>query len=282
MPRSPPAAASACSSPAWFCTRALGLRLSTSCAATVHPRCCAADTAASQPPAGHCVNARSTVAPEFACTCAQGRTNWGTSSSCRSSARPGTLAAARVPRGWSAEANRPANRPAIPPTAVWLFGRALSRLTGMAHWARGPKARALGGVAERTCAAIRGASVLVNSQQSPLLFRCRCPLPRPRACPGFILPRAHVLYHRRARARARVILGQLHRYRRACCCPVLTFKTSSLGRGEAMKEESMCTICRVASLYNLSTFCCVFLPSLHLLSLDPLVLCHCVNSRENP
>ena len=177
MPRPPPAAASACSSPAWFCTRALGLRLSTSCAATVHPRCCAADTAASQPPAGHCVNARSTVAPEFACTCAQGRTNWGTSSSCRSSARPGTLAAARVPRGWSAEANRPAIRPAIPPRAVGLFGRALSRLTGMAHWARGPKARALGGVAERTCAAIRGASVLVNSQQSPLLFLCRCPLP---------------------------------------------------------------------------------------------------------
>jgi len=127
--------------------------------------------------AGHCVNARSTVAPGFACTCAQGRTNWGTSSSCRSSARPGTLAAARVPRGWSAEANRPANRPAIPPRAVGLFGRALSRLTGMAHWARGPKARALGGVAERTCAAIRGASVLVNSQQSPLLFLCRCPLP---------------------------------------------------------------------------------------------------------
>ena len=164
MPRPPPAAASACSSPAWFCTRALGLRLSTSCAATVHPRCCAADTAASQPPAGHCVNARSTVAPEFARTCAQGRTNWGTSSSCRSSARPGTLAAARVPRGWSAEANRPANRPAIPPRAVGLFGRALSRLTGMAHWARGPKARALGGVAERTCAAIRAASVLVNSR----------------------------------------------------------------------------------------------------------------------
>ena len=153
------------------------LRLPTSCAATVHPRCCAADTAVSQPPAGHCVNARSTVAPEFARTCAQGRTNWGTSSSCRSSARPGTLAAARVPRGWSAEANRPANRPAIPPRAVGLFGRALSRLTGMAHWARGPTARALGGVAERTCAAIRGASALVNSQQSPLLFLCRCPLP---------------------------------------------------------------------------------------------------------
>ena len=34
-----------------------------------------------------------------------------------------------------------------------------------------------------------------------------------------------------------------------------------------MKAESMCTICRVASLYNLSTFCCVFLCHLHL-SLD--------------
>ena len=135
MPRPPPAAASACSSPAWFCTRALGLRLSTSCAATVHPRCCAADTAASQPPAGHCVNARSTVAPEFACTCAQGRTNWGTSSSCRSSARPGTLAAARVPRGWSAEANRPANRPAIPPRAVGSLCRGCLRRHGpLAAW----------------------------------------------------------------------------------------------------------------------------------------------------
>eukprot|EP00964_Phaeocystis_antarctica_P110315 scaffold74684_cov55-Phaeocystis_antarctica.AAC.2 len=51
----------------------------------------------------------------------------------------------------------------------------------------------------------------------------------------------------RARSRARVILGQLHRYRRACCCPVLTFNTSILGRGEAMKVESRCTICALWS-----------------------------------
>jgi len=49
-------------------------------------------------------------------------------------------------------------------------------------------------------------------------------------------------------ARARLIcLGQLHRYRRACCCPVLTCKTSSLGRGEAITAESMCTICRLSA-----------------------------------
>ena len=51
---------------------------------------------------------------------------------------------------------------------------------GMAHWLRGPKVRALGGVAGRTCAAVRGASVLASSQlPCRVVYFCCSPARRP-------------------------------------------------------------------------------------------------------
>ena len=115
------------------------LRLSTSCASTVHPRCCAADNAVSQPPAEHCVNVRSTAGDGIRVHVRPGQDQLiGARRALAAVPRPGTLAAARMPRGLSAQANRPANRPAIPPRVVGLFGRVLSHRHGpLGAWPQG-------------------------------------------------------------------------------------------------------------------------------------------------
>lgn len=106
------------------------------------PACCAADTAASQPSAGHCVSMRARRVRRNPRARAPRTGPIGARRPIGALAavplRPGTLAAARMPRGWSDVTNRPANRPAIPPKAVGLFGRALSRITGLAHRLRAP------------------------------------------------------------------------------------------------------------------------------------------------
>eukprot|EP00964_Phaeocystis_antarctica_P159607 scaffold130716_cov33-Phaeocystis_antarctica.AAC.1 len=62
-------------------------------------------------------------------------------------------------------------------------------------------------------------------------------------------PACHALPQARARARASSSWGSCTNTDECCWCPVLTFKTSSLvGRGEAMKAESMCTALRSVAL----------------------------------
>ena len=128
------------------------------------PTCCAADTAISQPPAGPCANARSAVAPEIRVHVRPGQDQLG---HVELLVLPQLRDPVRSPPRGCHAAGRPRR---IGRRIGQRFRR--ERLghcvgvvsAGMAHWLRGPKVRALGGVAGRTCAAVRGASVLASSQ----------------------------------------------------------------------------------------------------------------------
>ena len=142
------------------------------------PTCCAADTAISQPPAGPCANARSTVAPEIRVHVRPGQDQLGHVELLPQLRDP----VRSPPRGCHAAGrSRRIGRRIGQRFCRERLGHSVGCcLTGMAHWLRGPKVRALGGVAGRTCAAVRGASVLASSQLScRVVYFCCSPARRP-------------------------------------------------------------------------------------------------------
>ena len=142
------------------------------------PTCCAADTAISQPPAGPCANARSTVAPEIRVHVRPGQDQLG-----HVELLPQLRDPVRSPPRGCHAAGRPRRigRRIGQRFRRERLGHSVGVVSaGMAHWLRGPKVRALGGVAGRTCAAVRGASVLASSQlPCRVVYFCCSPARRP-------------------------------------------------------------------------------------------------------